>query len=126
MAKKNYKKLKGTVGIYQNEITKHYLAEKRIKGKTHNADNPKYRATIGMLRKVFERGVGAYRTNPGSVRGNVTSADQWAMARVNAFLKALKTGKFPRSPFDTDLLPDNHPNASDEKYRKPKKSRHQK
>ena len=37
MAKKNYKKLKGTVGIYQNEITKHYLAEKRIKGKTHNA-----------------------------------------------------------------------------------------
>ena len=97
--------------------------EKALKKKVsdHNADNPKYRATIGMLRKVFERGVGAYRTNPGSVRGNVTSADQWAMARVNAFLKALKTGKFPRSPFDTDLLPDNHPNASDEKYRKPKK-----
>ena len=97
--------------------------EKALKKKMeeHNADSPKYRATMGMLRKVFERGVGAYRTNPGSVRGNVTSADQWAMARVNAFLKALKTGKFPRSPFDTDLLPEDHPDASDEKYGKPKK-----
>jgi len=37
MAKKNYKKLKGTVGIYQNIATKHYLAEKKIKGKNHNA-----------------------------------------------------------------------------------------
>lgn len=37
MAKKNYKKLKGAVGIYQNLATKKYLAEKKIKGKTHNA-----------------------------------------------------------------------------------------
>jgi HK97 family phage portal protein len=97
--------------------------EKALKNKMeeHNADNPKYRATMSMLRKVFERGVGAYRNNPSSVRGNVRSADQWAMARVNAFLKALKTGKFPRTPFDRDLLPDDHPDASDEKYGKPKK-----
>ncbi|MBD65965.1 MAG: hypothetical protein CME62_12210 [Halobacteriovoraceae bacterium] len=37
MAKKNYKKIKGAVGIYQNISTKHYLAEKKIKGKNHNA-----------------------------------------------------------------------------------------
>ena len=102
--------------------------EKALKKKVedHNSSSPKYRVTIGKLRKVFERGVGAYRNNPGSVRGNVTSADQWAMARVNAFLKALKTGKFPRSPFDTDLLPPDHPNASDDKYGKPKKPRRRK
>ena len=102
--------------------------EKALKKKVedHNASNPKFRVTIGKLRKVFERGVGAYRNNPESVRGNVTSADQWAMARVNAFLKALKTGKFPRSPFDTDLLPPDHPNASDDKYNKPKKPRRKK
>jgi len=99
--------------------------EKALKKKVedHNADSPKFRVTIGKLRKVFERGVGAYRNNPESVRGNVRSADQWAMARVNAFLKALKTGKFPRTPFDTDLLPDGHPNAGDDKYGKPKKPR---
>jgi len=77
----------------------------------HNAKNPKYRATYGMLAAVFRRGVGAYRTNPASVRGNVTGATQWGIARINAFLKGLK-GKFPRSAFDQDLLPRAHPLSS--------------
>jgi HK97 family phage portal protein len=77
----------------------------------HNAKNPKYRATYGMLAAVFRRGVGAYRTNPASVRGNVTGATQWGIARVNAFLKGLK-GSFPRKPFDRDLLPSGHPLSS--------------
>ena len=84
----------------------------RDKVEEHNADNPRYRATFRMLEAVFRRGIGAYRTNPASVRGNVRSADQWAYARVNAFLRALRTGKFPRSAFDTDLLPSNHPLSS--------------
>tara|TARA_Y100000389_G_scaffold197563_1_gene232402 strand:- start:6508 stop:9180 length:2673 start_codon:yes stop_codon:yes gene_type:complete len=78
----------------------------------HNSKNPKHRATLRMLIAVFNRGVGAYRTNPGSVRGNVTSADQWAMARVNGFLRALRTGKFRRKPYDQDLLPSAHPLSS--------------
>jgi hypothetical protein len=70
------------------------------------------RATVRMLEAVFERGIGAYRTNPGSVRPTVTSAEQWAYARVNAFLTALRTGRFPRRAFDTDLLPEGHPLSS--------------
>ena len=77
----------------------------------HNAKDPKYRASYGMLSAVFRRGVGAYRTNPASVRGNVSSATQWGVARVNAFLKGLK-GKFPRTAFDQDLLPSGHPLSS--------------
>lgn len=77
----------------------------------HNAKDPKYRASYGMLAAVFRRGVGAYRTNPASVRGNVSSATQWGIARVNAFLKGLK-GKFPRTAFDQDLLPSGHPLSS--------------
>ena len=84
----------------------------RDKVEEHNEDNPRYRATFRMLEAVFRRGIGAYRTNPASVRGNVRSADQWAYARVNAFLRALRTGKFPRSAFDSDLLPSNHPLSS--------------
>jgi len=76
-----------------------------------NAKDPKYRATLRMLSAVFRRGVGAYNTNPGSVRPSVTSSDQWAYARVNAFLKGLK-GKFPSKPFDQDLLPSGHPLSS--------------
>ena len=81
------------------------------KVRDHNAKNPKYRATYRMLAAVFRRGVGAYRGNPSSVRGNVTGATQWGIARVNAYLKGLK-GRFPRKPFDRDLLPSGHPLSS--------------
>jgi uncharacterized protein len=67
------------------------------------------RTTYAELEKVFDRGVGAYNTNPGSVRPNVSSPEQWAMARVNSFLFALKKGRFQGGKHDTDLLPDNHP-----------------
>ena len=78
----------------------------------HNKDNPKYRATLSMLISCFNRGVGAYNTNPGSVRPSVTSSDQWAYARVNAFLFAVRTGRFRRGKFDLDLLPSGHPLAT--------------
>src|SRR6056300_107438 len=78
------------------------------KVKDHNAGSSKYKVTYGKLAIIFRRGVGAYRTNPASVRGNVSSATQWGIARVNAWLKGLK-GSFPRKPFDTDLLPAGHP-----------------
>lgn len=84
----------------------------RDKVEEHNADNPRYRATFRMLEACFRRGVGAYRTNPASVRGNVRSADQWALARVNGLLYALRNGKFRRTPYDRDLLPSNHPLSS--------------
>jgi len=82
------------------------------KAKNHNAKNPKHRTNARTLAAVFNRGVGAYRTNPGSVRGNVTSADQWGLARVNGFLHALRTGRFKRKPYDQDLLPSSHPLSS--------------
>tara|TARA_R100001591_G_scaffold58718_2_gene68542 strand:- start:2453 stop:3451 length:999 start_codon:yes stop_codon:yes gene_type:complete len=72
-------------------------------------DNPAKRATLRMLEAVFRRGVGAYNNNPQSVRPSVSNSDQWAYARVNVFLGALRTGRFKRAKFDTDLLPKGHP-----------------
>jgi len=69
------------------------------------------RITVGALRQVYNRGIGAYRTNPSSVRGSVSSAEQWAMGRVNAFLAGLR-GRFPRKPFDLDLFPKGHPRST--------------
>ena len=34
------------------------------------------------LQKIYNKGIGAYKTNPSSVRPNVKSKEQWAMARV--------------------------------------------
>jgi HK97 family phage portal protein len=70
------------------------------------------RVTLRMLEAVFRRGVGAYRTNPSSVRPSVSSPDQWAYARVNSFLRALSSGKFRGGRHDTDLFPKGHPLSS--------------
>jgi len=67
------------------------------------------KVTSAKLGKVFNRGIGAYKTNPGSVRPSVKSPEQWAYARVNSFLYAMEKGKFRSGKHDTDLLPSNHP-----------------
>ena len=87
----------------------------RNKVKDHNdkhGDKPGKRVNLRMLSAVFRRGVGAYRTNPQSVRPNVNSEEQWAYARVNAFLYAVRTGRFRGGKFDLDLLPSGHPLAT--------------
>ena len=49
------------------------------------------------LQTIYDKGVGAYKTNPKSVRPNVKSPEQWAMARVYASInpksKAYKIDK---------------------------------
>jgi HK97 family phage major capsid protein/HK97 family phage prohead protease len=90
----------------------------REKAKEHNkdvGDNPAKRTTYSTLQKVYNRGIGAYNTNPSSVRPNVSSKEQWAMARVNNFLRVLRTGKYKSGEHDTDLLPEKHPLSSKNK-----------
>ena len=66
------------------------------------------KTTRATLQAVFNRGVGAYKTNPGSVRPNVKSKEQWAFARVNSFLYALKNEKWRGGKHDQDLFPKGH------------------
>ena len=40
--------------------------------------------TLQGIKKIFLKGKGAYKSNPQSVRKNVTSPEQWAYARVYA------------------------------------------
>jgi len=39
-----------------------------------------------ILDQVYYRGIGAYKTNPKSVRPTVLSKEQWAYARVYSFV----------------------------------------
>jgi hypothetical protein len=62
-----------------------------------------------ILQDVFNRGVGAYNTNPSSVRKGVSSEEQWAMARTYKFIlnvmKARRGEKYLQGRgHDTDLL----------------------
>ncbi len=96
-------------------ISESVLNSLKTKVKEHNKKYgkiPSKRVTLSMLEQVFRRGVGAYQTNPGSVRPNVTGPDQWAHARVNTFLAAIRTGRYKNKSFDTDVLPKKHPLSS--------------
>jgi HK97 family phage major capsid protein len=93
----------------------------REKVKEHNEEvnnAASKRTTYRVLLAVFERGIGAYKTNPASVRPNVGSAEQWAYARVNSFLFALRNGRFQGGKHDQDLLPERHPLSTKNKEEK--------
>ena len=46
---------------------------------------------LKALQEVFNKGVGAYYTNPSSVRPHVKSPEQWAYARVYSFVMKRKS-----------------------------------
>lgn len=97
------------------EVSKRVEGILKDKVKDHNdkvGNVASKRTTLGVLKQVFNRGVGAYNTNPSSVRPSVSNSDQWALARVNNFLRTLRTGRFRSGAHDTDLLPKGHPKSS--------------
>jgi hypothetical protein len=77
--------------------------------KESNTQNGK--ASLGALKSVFQRGLGAFNTSHSPV---VKSANQWAFARVNAFLYLLKNGRPENEKYTTDfdLLPTGHPKST--------------
>jgi hypothetical protein len=52
---------------------------------------------IGGLRTIFDKGIGAYKTNPQSVRPQVTSPEQWAYARIYSAVMGGKASKIDAS-----------------------------
>lgn len=98
-------------------LTPQLVAALRRKVDEHNdamrrRNAPAYRmASLPMLKAVLRRGMGAFSV---SHRPNVSSRQQWGMARVNAFLRLLRTGRPSDAKYisDNDLLPSGHERAS--------------
>jgi cation transport regulator ChaB len=100
------------------EIEKNVMDTLRTKAKEFNE---KYgekhgRVSASKLKQVYDRGIGAYKTNPGSVRPNVSSKEQWAFARVNSFLDIVRGAKSPKH--DKDLLPKSDKAMNEEEVEK--------
>lgn len=70
-----------------------------------------YGVNIGMLKSVYQRGVGAYNVSHSPA---VKSQQAWAQARVNAFLYLVRTGRPENKKYtgDNDLLPKGHPKSN--------------
>jgi hypothetical protein len=52
---------------------------------------------LSGLKVIFEKGIGAYKTNPESVRPQVKSPEQWAMARIYSAVMGGKASKIDAS-----------------------------
>lgn len=53
---------------------------------------------LSGLQTIYNKGIGAYKTNPSSVRPNVQSKERWAYARVYASIdKSSKAYKVDKS-----------------------------
>jgi len=73
---------------------------------------------LSGLKTIYSKGIGAYKTNPSSVRPQVTSAEQWAMARVYASINPksksykidkshlVKNTKKKKVPKGSHMMPD--------------------
>tara|TARA_Y100000816_G_C26032706_1_gene540656 strand:- start:53 stop:1084 length:1032 start_codon:yes stop_codon:yes gene_type:complete len=95
-------------------FSKEVTAQLSKKVAEHNAKGKGSKATLGMLKAVYRRGAGAYSTS----HAPKMSRHGWAIARVNAFLTLLRTGKPSNSGYtqDNDLLPKGHPKKSRAAY----------
>ena len=48
------------------------------------------------LKNIFDKGIGAYKTNPQSVRPSVKSPEQWAYARLYSAVMGGKASKIDK------------------------------
>lgn len=97
------------------EVSEEVEKSLKDKIKEHNEKNPQdsQKADLGMLKAVWRRGAGAYSVGTPGRKG--MGRNQWAMGRVNAFLKIL-SGSAPSDKDytqDNDLLPKSHPRHSE-------------
>lgn len=81
----------GSAGEKSNNaisFSKNVIEALKNKVKEHNSKNSR-KVSLSQLKKVYRRGAGAFSTShrPGKTRG------QWAMARVNMFLRMMSGGK---------------------------------
>jgi hypothetical protein len=72
---------KGGVVTYKNKYNKKYGYES---DESHTLNQVAKDTGVSKkgLQQIYNKGIGAYKTNPESVRPNVKSKEQWAMARV--------------------------------------------
>ena len=97
-------KVGSVLGSLKEKVSSHNKKYGKEKGK---------RVTLGMLKAVYRRGAGAFSSThrPGMSRSG------WGVARVNAFLKLVRSGKpsNPKYVQDNDLLPAGHPRKTSNK-----------
>jgi hypothetical protein len=82
----------GNVKTWRNKYNEKYGYSKNA---SHDLDEISKDTGISIkgLQQIYNKGVGAFKTNPSSVRPNVKSKEQWAMGRVYSAVMGGKASK---------------------------------
>lgn len=82
----------GGVETYRNKYNKKYGYKKN---ESHSLKDISKKTGVSKkgLQQIYNKGVGAFKTNPQSVRPNVKSKEQWAMGRVYSAVMGGKASK---------------------------------
>lgn len=82
----------GNVETWRNKYNKKYGYSKNA---SHDLDEISKDTGVSVkgLQQIYNKGVGAYKTNPSSVRPNVKSKEQWGMGRVYSAVMGGKASK---------------------------------
>lgn len=84
--------------------------EEKVKSHNESVSADSKKVTLSMLKAVYRRGAGAFSSShrPDQNRNS------WAMGRVNAYLRLVKSGKPDNAKYttDNDLLPKSHPKST--------------
>jgi hypothetical protein len=83
---------KGGVVTYKDKYNTKY-GYKKNESHTLEEISKDTGVSIKGLQQIYNKGIGAYKTNPTSVRPNVKSKEQWAMARVYSSVMGGKASK---------------------------------
>jgi len=83
------------------------------KDKSHNLEQISKDTNVSLkgLQQIYNKGIGAFKTNPSSVRPTVKSKEQWAMARVYSAVMGGKTAKIDSNELKMKIggkVPDNY------------------
>lgn len=87
---------KGGVVTYKQKFNKKYGFKKDESHTLSEVAKETGRSKKG-LQQIYNKGIGAYKTNPESVRPNVKSKEQWAMARVYSAVMGGKASRVDKN-----------------------------
>lgn len=75
------------------------------KNESHTLDEISKDTGVSLkgLQQIYNKGIGAYKTNPSSVRPSVKSKEQWAMARVYSAVMGGKTARIDANELKMEL-----------------------
>jgi hypothetical protein len=82
----------GKIDSYKDKYNRKY---EYTKGTSHSLEDIAKDSGVSIkgIQQIYNKGIGAYKTNPQSVRPNVKSKEQWAMARVYSSIMGGKASK---------------------------------